>query len=81
MCPGRVKSLGREWGEASARAVRLRSCAEIPVVVPCRTEKSKNWCGGGLRRKVTVLVIYCDGVRCPMPVLILGDHHGDFELL
>ena len=32
--PGRLKSVGREVGEASARAVRLRSCAEMPVVVP-----------------------------------------------
>ena len=34
ICPGRVKSDGCAEGEARARAVRLRSCAEIPVVVP-----------------------------------------------
>jgi hypothetical protein len=38
MCPGRVKSCAvgasRDTGAASARAVRARSCAEIPVVVP-----------------------------------------------
>ena len=34
ICPGRVKSDDCAEGEARARAVRLRSCAEIPVVVP-----------------------------------------------
>lgn len=34
MCPGRENCVDREEGEASARAVRARSCAEIPVVVP-----------------------------------------------
>lgn len=34
MWPGRVKSDGREVGEASARTVKARSCAEMPVVVP-----------------------------------------------
>jgi len=34
MCPGREKSLGKEVGDASARAVRARSCAEMPVDVP-----------------------------------------------
>ena len=34
ICPGRVKSDGSADEEARARAVRLRSCAEIPVVVP-----------------------------------------------
>ena len=34
MCPGRVKSVGVEVGETSERAVRARSCAEMPVEVP-----------------------------------------------
>ena len=49
MCPGREKSLGREMGEASARAVRPRSCAEIPVDVPEKLQnvvKDKAGCGG-----------------------------------
>lgn len=33
-CPGRVKSSGLEEGSANLTAVRARSCAEIPVVVP-----------------------------------------------
>lgn len=34
MWPGLEKSSGVEVGDARARAVRLRSCAEIPVEVP-----------------------------------------------
>lgn len=34
MWPGRVKSAGREVESESLRAVRARSCAEMPVVVP-----------------------------------------------
>ena len=34
ICPGRVKSDDCAVGEARARTVRPRSCAEIPVVVP-----------------------------------------------
>lgn len=41
ICPGRVKSCGvgacGDVAAASARAVRARSCAEIPVVVPMCT--------------------------------------------
>ena len=42
ICPGRVKSDGCAEGEARARTVKLRSCAEIPVVVPWIKYKNKN---------------------------------------
>ena len=41
ICPGRVKSDDCAEGEARARTVRLRSCAEIPVVVPWIKNKNK----------------------------------------
>ena len=34
MCPGRVKSVEEAVGEMRERAVRARSCAEMPVEVP-----------------------------------------------
>lgn len=34
MWPGRLKSAAVAAGSARARAVRARSCADIPVVVP-----------------------------------------------
>jgi hypothetical protein len=85
MCPGRVKSCSvgacRDMGAASARAVRARSCAEIPVVVPvciCAFVIVKH------RRKWgahTMFVVDRDGVCSPVSFLVLWNHHRDGQRL
>lgn len=82
MWPGRVKSWGREVGEASARAVNARSCAEIPVLVPNddwsqRTDKYKIVLF--LRR--TSFVIHCDHIRRSVSFLVCGKHRRYFQLI
>lgn len=49
--PGRVKSSGVALGEARARTVRLRSCAEMPVDVP--------------ERNVNYLIVRADKMNAP----------------
>ena len=46
MWPGRVNEEEAEVGEASARAVRARSCADIPVVVPLGDRDQVSELGG-----------------------------------
>ncbi len=68
-------------GTASARAVRARSWAEIPVVVPVCVYSllirgtRKRW---GTR---TVFVIDRDCVCGPVSLLVLRDHHRDGQRL
>jgi len=38
-----------------------------------------RWCVKGSLKFLTMSVIYCYCVCCPVRVLILGDHHRDFQ--
>ena len=73
-----MKSSAVVVGEARARAVRLRSCADIPVVVPNERSKKEMRLDVGGR---TVFVVYGNSVRCPVSVFVFGDHHWEVELL
>jgi hypothetical protein len=68
-------------GDASARAVSARSCAEIPVDVP--VQSIKITCGEeGIRYAIrTVLVVDRNGIRRPVSLLVLRDHHRDRQRL
>ena len=90
MCPGREKSLARAEGEINERIVSARSCAEMPVVVPVQNakfdffffsyyERMSERRGEKLIR--TVSVVNGDGVCCFVPVLVVGYHYGDVELV
>ena len=83
MWPGRLKSEGLDAGEARARAVNARSCAEIPVVVPgLRGARGySSFCHGRILRRMdlrTVFIINRYGVSGSMRILVLSYHHWDF---
>lgn len=68
--------------ETSDRAVRARSCADMPVVVPfCNTKLSTCLLSEKVKSICTVSVVDSDSVCRPVSFLIVGDHHRDVELV
>jgi hypothetical protein len=79
MWPGRVKSDGREVGDDSARTVRARSCAEMPVVVP--NGNGSQLMGKSIKFRRTGFMIDCDCIGRSVSFLVCREHRRYVQLV